>query len=1347
MVRLKRWIALMLSVILMLGSLPLTAMAAENETTVERYAVLVLDVSDSMRGTPFDNQKIAAKKFCESMLNAEGNNQVAIITLGSNTLVRCAFSDDLDHVYQSINNISCNGGTNTSAALQKAKELLDGVETTGSSVVKNIVLCSDGLPESGTTSADGPYTSDDYGNYRYANACYNTAEEIKESTPYFIYTLGFFHSLSGNNLDFGRRFMNDLQNAGYYEVVDPYDLEFVFGSIAGDVLGKSNKFKYAGQINNNSDSVAEYYYSDNYFFKDPDVYNPSLSTMSLCLELSTWSSYEQDAWYDHTLTEDDAAFWKDKLVNAKTLLLGSPDEAAVKDGYGGIGFEHFAANEFWESVPTKDSVGVIAARKQIERDGEKATLVAVAVRGGGYGSEWASNLTVGASGDHDGFADARDKVLTFLKSYLGTMGAEESQNIKLWLVGYSRAAATANMVAGAINNRQGVASTLPAIQDVFCYTFEAPMGVLNVNAGGDHSNIHNVINLNDLVPYVAPYKWGFTRYNGDHDWVLPTAATSWTWRTDREKMLIQMEELGYTRSDYTVPETSTTGTLHIDMANIMPFGEPLWWVEDSEMDTRSVLTDGVDFLAEDVLKNRTYYTENLQPVVRDLLGIFLHYNGAGAGLSEAFWGSLSQLFAPENLVYILSPMFDLNPLVSTEARCAEVANRLGSKLGVVFSKFADIAGFIDAVGDCLEEVFVQVAIDALNSNTDSINTVANLVDVIAQGVFNAHYPEVTLAWVRSQDPNYTQGVSGSGSGVTRVVHINCPVDVTVKDAQGNVAAAIVDDKTQQDENAVIAYVNDNGEKIVYLPADGSYTLEIKATDNGKVSYSLNVLDCLTNTTSYQQNYYDIEVVAGDVIVASVPEISDNQAAVSYTLMKDDETINPDESFTDEAVPGEHTVTLDTAVNSEEALADKTIVGGYVDGAGKYQHGAYAQVEAKTLPGSSFYGWYNEDGDLVSSEAVYRFAVREDVKLTAKFDMVPYNQLQVTSTTGGTVADGSGVYTEGMKIQLSATPDPGYSFGGWTVSDGIIDDASNPETTFTMPAADVTITANFRKESSGSSSSGPTRYTVSVESNIVNGSIAVSPSLAKRGDTVTITVEAYEGYELNALTVRDSNGDEIALEKDTDTRYTFEMPAKRVTVGASFAEIEKPPVVLPFVDVSESDWFYDAVAYAYENDMMNGVSSNLFGPDGTTNRAMVTTILYRMAGSPDVSSENLGYPFADVDASSWYGDAVYWARLNGITNGTSSTNFGPDGAVTREQLAALLYRYADSTGYDVSSSDTLLNEYADSAEISSYAVTAMQWANENGLITGRTANTLAPKGTATRAELATILMRFCEELAA
>ena len=180
---------------------------------------------------------------------------------------------------------------------------------------------------------------------------------------------------------------------------------------------------------------------------------------------------------------------------------------------------------------------------------------------------------------------------------------------------------------------------------------------------------------------------------------------------------------------------------------------------------------------------------------------------------------------------------------------------------------------------------------------------------------------------------------------------------------------------------------------------------------------------------------------------------------------------------------------------------------------------------------------------------------------------------------------------------------------------------------------------------------------------------------------------------------------------------------------------------PFTDVSASHWAYDDITYVYENDLMNGTDGSLFSPESTTTRAQVVTVLYRLAGQPAADWEN---PFWDVPASAWFHDAVTWAWENDITGGVSSTHFGAGNAVTREQLAAFLYRYAQDQGYDTSARADL-SGYSDAGLVSSYATEALSWANATGLITGTTATTLSPKGSATRAQVATILSRFCQDV--
>ena len=180
---------------------------------------------------------------------------------------------------------------------------------------------------------------------------------------------------------------------------------------------------------------------------------------------------------------------------------------------------------------------------------------------------------------------------------------------------------------------------------------------------------------------------------------------------------------------------------------------------------------------------------------------------------------------------------------------------------------------------------------------------------------------------------------------------------------------------------------------------------------------------------------------------------------------------------------------------------------------------------------------------------------------------------------------------------------------------------------------------------------------------------------------------------------------------------------------------------PFTDVPASHWAHDDITYVYENDLMNGTDGSLFSPESTTTRAQVVTVLYRLAGQPAADWEN---PFWDVPASAWFHDAVTWAWENDITGGVSSTHFGAGNAVTREQLAAFLYRYAQDQGYDTSARADL-SGYSDAGLVSSYATEALSWANATGLITGTTGTTLSPQGSATRAQVATILSRFCQDV--
>lgn len=288
---------------------------------------------------------------------------------------------------------------------------------------------------------------------------------------------------------------------------------------------------------------------------------------------------------------------------------------------------------------------------------------------------------------------------------------------------------------------------------------------------------------------------------------------------------------------------------------------------------------------------------------------------------------------------------------------------------------------------------------------------------------------------------------------------------------------------------------------------------------------------------------------------------------------------------------------------------------------------------------------------------------------------------------------------------------------------------------------VTYTKPSSGGSSGGSSSGKTTYKVTTSA-VNNGGVNASPSNAEKGATITITLSPDKGYKLDKLTVTDGSGKTVSTVKKSDTVYTFTMPASAVKVGVSYVKATETPSKTKFNDVSANDWFASAVDYVTGKGMMNGTADNTFSPKANTTRGMVVTVLYRLENQPSTSAAS----FTDVASGAYYANAVAWANANGIVSGYGSGKFGPNDKVTREQLAAILYRYAQYKKYDVSvGEDTNILSYDDAQSISSYAIPAIQWACGAGVVTGKSGSKLDPKGNATRAEVAAMLMRFCENV--
>ena len=291
---------------------------------------------------------------------------------------------------------------------------------------------------------------------------------------------------------------------------------------------------------------------------------------------------------------------------------------------------------------------------------------------------------------------------------------------------------------------------------------------------------------------------------------------------------------------------------------------------------------------------------------------------------------------------------------------------------------------------------------------------------------------------------------------------------------------------------------------------------------------------------------------------------------------------------------------------------------------------------------------------------------------------------------------------------------------------------------------VTVIQSDNGGGSGGSGGGHTttsnpQYAITVLET-ENGTIRVSPERAKEGDRVKVTAVPQIGYALDSITITDTDGKTLTLNYMENNIYTFEMPKGEVEISAVFAPATAQPTI-QFIDVQPNHWFYDAVYYVVEHGLMHGMSENTFSPNTPLQREMLAVILWNLEGNPEPKSTAT---FSDVISSQYYAKAIAWASENGIVSGYGDT-FGVGDSITREQFAVMLYRYAQYKGYDTTQGGMVVREFSDYEEISDYAKTALTWAVNTNIMNGMGDGTLAPQGQATRAEAATMLMQFCEQV--
>ena len=383
-------------------------------------------------------------------------------------------------------------------------------------------------------------------------------------------------------------------------------------------------------------------------------------------------------------------------------------------------------------------------------------------------------------------------------------------------------------------------------------------------------------------------------------------------------------------------------------------------------------------------------------------------------------------------------------------------------------------------------------------------------------------------------------------------------------------------------------------------------------------------------------------------------------------------------------------------------------------------------------GLVFLGWEDSNGKLWKPGDSYSPSM--DMIFTAKWGTpVQYFTLTFDTNGGNTIGPLRDVQG-GTVIELSSyvPTRSGYSFEGW-FSDA---ELTQPITSIKL-LANTTIYAKWSKISTGGGGGGAVaakKYTLTFETNGGKTVNKITKAMNTIVDLSECTTEK-DGYIFDGW----------YADKDFNNVVTSVKLTKNTTVYAKWtkeAETDKPGTEDKdlFVDVKTGDWFYENVKYVVKNKLMNGVSEDQFAPNDTLTRAMLVTILYRLESEPETDNVS----FTDVKPEEYYANAVSWAKQKGIVNGITETEFAPNSNITREQIATIIHRYADFKGYDVSvSENTNIFSYDDAESISKYAVASMEYAVGSGLIQGKSATTLNPKDNATRAEIAAILQRFIE----
>lgn len=641
---------------------------------------------------------------------------------------------------------------------------------------------------------------------------------------------------------------------------------------ATEPLQKSGEFKFETSLDNivntsgedNKTAKYTYDYDENWFFTPSTTYQHGLTKMSIRAAMAGYGVMDAP----HSID-----------TNIKYLMAGDDENS--------LGFTNYKSSY---PDPKTNTIGYAIGSKNIKNSaGETCSLLMVTVRGGGYMDEWGGNFDIGTKDEHQGFNEAALQVRNGIKKYIKEYGDQLPYKLKVWISGYSRGAATTNLVAKMLDD--GAVEGLTR-DNIYAFCFECPQNTTKTQSyveSDEYKNIVSIVNSVDLVPKVAMSGFGFKRYGTVYQ--LPDIRALSTYGIARGKMLICYENLiaynklapGAKIYDWTEAEVKR---LYLPMQAVV-------YLMKEGLAQASMLDNLMDDLCDVAVSRDNYYMNMQANMISGMAGVL----GKNSGL-------------------------DAGALTVTIAR---VVPGLATK--------------------------------------HPLDTTYLLTHV--PPVERAHYAELCLSWLDAlSDATIVQ----SSKTKYKKVVVNCPIDVTVYDENNKTVAEIRDDKVTDNEEGLEAYIDENGQKIICIPEDADYKVDLKATDNGTMTYTVMDENLETNECSQVKSYVDVPIKKGEVYQSTFETDTESSTETLKDVSGDE--IQPSiEKGASEDIKKQVNVTAQS--------------GGSVTGGGSYTISEYAKVTAEPETNYTFAGWY-ENNNLISKEKEYRFCVQNSRNLSAHF---------------------------------------------------------------------------------------------------------------------------------------------------------------------------------------------------------------------------------------------------------------------------------------------------------------------------------------------------------------------------